>query len=333
MATKKLKVRINVEKMRKDVNDFDKSFGLNLKKISPLNDPEFIFAEYSEYMKDYLINVIYAINGIHLPKNTDKSKISKDFSDLSILGWNDDKKYPQESMTFKCRFLTNFLLKYIEKVDKIALRKYDYLSKFKTGKYENGYFYLQNLANDTRRFIAVIIFGNEYSNIITQMNQNCSFMRVKKTDPIEVNKYIREIKHELKIGLKHSMFTSMNMDEDIAIDSVLKLAYLISTGDTDIRHAIPKFRFIEGATTDYELRGLIEELGSSILESHRNLAPPIMYLAYNKASPYITSKYKDINENWYISTGVRALEYTKFFCDDKYVEKFINKMLKNQNVK
>ena len=114
--------------------------------------------------------------------------------------------------------------------------------------------------------------------------------------------------------------------EDIAIDSILKLAYLICTGDTSLDE-LPEFRYIQGANTTYELRGLTEALGSAIMENRKYNKRPMLYLAYNEARPLIMSRYKDINENWFISTGVRALEYTKFFCNDKYISKFIDKMI------
>ena len=323
---KNKKIRIDVEDMRRAVNKHDKAFGVKLKKINPQMEPEILFKDYVGYLEEFLVSVIYELNGIP------KEKRNGDFSSLSILGWRSGEKYEPKSIMFRYRFMTLFLLDYIKKLDKIAIRKYDYLSKFKTGKYENGYFYLKNLAKDTRRFVSIMSSGNSYSNIITQMNQNCTFM-YKNDDPVKVNKYIREIKHELKNGLQCSLFAEPMMPEDIAIDSILKLAYLLSTGDSDIKSAIPNFRYIEGASTEYELRGLIEELGNSILDAHMERKCPIMYMAFLKSMPYLTSKYNDVNEDWYISTGVKALEYTKFFCNDKYITKFINKMLKNQNVK
>ena len=158
------------------------------------------------------------------------------------------------------------------------------------------------------------------------MNQNCNYIRTKRTDPRELNKYIRDIKHELQIGLKSSLFKDKDMPDDIAINSILQLAYLISTGDTSLDE-LPNFRYIEGADTSYELRGLTETLGSAIMKNRKYEKRPLLYLAYNKAKPEIYSKYRDINENWFISVGVRALEYTKFFCNDKYITKFINKMI------
>ena len=90
---------------------------------------------------------------------------------------------------------------------------------------------------------------------------------------------------------------------------------------------LPNFRDIQGASTKYELRGLTEALGAAIIENRKYNKRPILYRAFNKAEPCLTSRYKDINENWFISVGVRALEYTKFFCNDKYITRFINKMI------
>ena len=314
-----------------EVNSFDKEFGIKLKKIDPFNEPEMVFNSFVESFQTFLYSIVCEINGINSDVYLTKKKrvrefSDKEFTDLSILEWGTKNVYFIDSFTFKCRFLTVFLMEYIEKIDIIALKKYDYQSLFKSGKYENGYFYMKKIADDTRRFIKVILSGNSYGNILLQMNQHCNYIRTKKTDPKELNKYIREIKHELKIGLKESLFKEKEMPEDIAIDSILKLAYLISTGDTSLDE-LPNFRYIEGADTSYELRGLTEALGYAIMDNREYEKRPILYLAYNKARPRIMSKYKDINENQFISTGVRALEYTKFFCNDKYITKFINKMI------
>ncbi len=315
----------------KEVNAFDKEFGIKLKKINPYGEPEMVFQNFVDSFQTFLYSVLCEINGITADKYlTRKKRIREfnnaEFTELSILEWDSDDTYDINSYHFRCRFLTVFLTEYIEKIGNIALKKYDYLSIFKSGKYENGYFYMKKIADDTRRFIKVILSGNSYGNIMLKMNQNCSYIRTKKVDPKELNKYIREIRHELKIGLKETIFTEKEMPDDIAINSILQLAYLISTGDTSL-DALPNFRYIEGATTKYELRGLTEALGSAIIENRKYNKRPIMYLAYNKARPTIMSRYKDINEDWFISAGVRSLEYTKFFCNDKYITRFINKML------
>lgn len=321
-----------MDDLRKEVNNFDKSFGMKLKEINPFGEPEMVFQQYVSASQDFLLAVVYEINGItqeqYLTEKRKRFKELKDgeFTSLSILEWDNDDYYNPDSYTFRCRFLTLFIIDFLDQLENVTLRKYDYLSRFKTGKYENGYFYMQGLARDLRRFINVMLSGNSYGNIFLQVHQNCSYMKVKKTDPKELNKYIKDIRYELKQGLKETLFNKKDMPEDIAIDSILKLTYLISTGNTDLDN-LPKFRYIEGADTSYELRGLIEALGSAIMDEKKYEKRPIMYQAYMNARPKIMSKYEDINENWLISVGVRSLEYTKFFCNDKYISRFIDKML------
>lgn len=315
----------------KEVNAFDKEFGIKLGKINPYSEPELVFQEFVDSFRSFLYGVICEINGIPLEAYCVNGKITHKFedtkfTDLSKLKWESKKKFDVNTHLFKCRFLTLFLIDLMDRLDRIALKKYDYLSKFKTGKYENGYFYMKKIADDTRRFIKVMLSGNSYGNIMLKMNQNCSFIRTKKTDPVELNKFIFDIRHELKNGLKSSLLIQKDMPDDIAINSILQLAYLICTGDTSLDE-LPNFRDIEGADTSYELRGLTEALGSAIMKNREYEKRPLLYLAYNRARPQIYSKYKDINENWFISVGVRALEYTKFFCNDKYITKFINKMI------
>lgn len=330
----KKEIRISKESIAdlcREVNSFDKEFGIKLKKINPYGEPEMVFQSFVDSFRVFLYSVICEINGIREDMYMTKKKeirrlADSEFTNLSQLDWESNDRYSTDSYIFRCRFLTIFLIEFMDRIDKIALKKYDYLSVFKSGKFENGYFYMKKLADDTRRFISVVLSGNSYGNIMMKMNQNCSYIRTKKTDPRELNKYIREIRHELKTGLKYSLFKDRELPDDIAINSILQLAYLISTGDTSLDE-LPNFKYIQGANTTYELRGLTEALGSAIMANRKFNKRPIMYIAYNEARPELYSRYKDINENRFISVGVRALEYTKYFCNDKYITKFINKMI------
>ena len=321
----------DISNLCNEVNKFDREFGINLSSINPDGEPELVFEQFMTSFQDFLYGVTCEINGIPSEKySTKKERIRefgmKEFSELSDLELNSTNTYDANSLKFKYRFITSYLIMYIENIEKIALHKYEHLSRFKTGKYENAYFYLKNLTDDTRRFIKVVLSGNPYGNIMLKMNQNCNYIRTKKVDPTLLNKNIRTLRHDLKEGLKYSLFTEKEMPDDIAIHYILQLAYLLCTGDTSL-DVLPNFKDIQGADTSYELRGLTEALGCAIIENREYKKRPILYLAFNKARPKIMSKYKDINENWFISTGVRALEYTKFFCNDKYISKFINKMI------
>lgn len=315
----------------KEVNAFDKEFGIKLKKIDPYGEPEMVFQSYVDSFRTFLLQTLCEINGIspdaYLSSETEDDETDRiNFTNLSNLEWDEKKVYDVNSMEFKLRFLTVFLSSYMEKLEKIAVHKYNYLSMFKSGIYENAYFHMKGIADDTRAFIKIFLYAKTYGNIFLKMNQNCSYIKTKKTDPLEINKYIFDIRRELKNGLKDSLFVEKDMPEDIAINAILQLAYLISTGDTSLKN-LPNFKDIEGANTTYELRGLIEALGDAILRNCKYDKRPLLRIAFDKARPSLRSKYNDINENRFINAGVRALEYTKFFCNDKYITKFINKMM------
>lgn len=315
------------------VNKFDKQFTIDIKKANTLNEPKQVFEIYLTSFQNYIVNIIYRLNGVKLSENFNMNqKIryidSDSFKEKSILLWNQENKiYNHKSYIFKCRFMSLFLKEYLDKLEKVSINRYKYTNN-KPGKYENSYFQLKRITSDVRRFIKVMLAGNEYTNIILQVNQSCSFIKAKKNDPLKINKYIKDIKKELSIGLPTNICSSIKMPEDIAIDSVLKLAYMLVTGNTDL-DALPKFKYIEGADVSYDLGLLIEALGDAIISSQIDNKNTILYRAYINASPAVFTK-RDI-ENKSLSIGLYALSYTKFFCCDKSIESYINKMINSKD--
>ena len=158
------------------------------------------------------------------------------------------------------------------------------------------------------------------------MNQHCSFATIKKSDPIEISKYIRDITDELENGIPTSN-SSMKMSEDIAIDSILKLAFLITTGTTNLNE-LPKFKYIKNASTSFDLGLLIESLGNAIRRENQNHRLTILFKSYIQAKPAIYTK-RNFANNDDLIMGIYALSYTKFFCNNKYIDKYINKMIES----
>jgi hypothetical protein len=112
----------------KEVNSFDMQFGIKLKNINPASEPEFVFQEFIMSFQDFIYSVLCKINGISPDKYLKKkNRIAElgdaKFTELSNLNWDDKCVYNVKSYEFKCRFLTIFLLDYVEKLEDIALHK------------------------------------------------------------------------------------------------------------------------------------------------------------------------------------------------------------------
>ena len=54
----------DIDSLCKEVNSFDKEFGIKLKSINPFSEPEMVFESYVDYFQTFLFSVIYELNGI-----------------------------------------------------------------------------------------------------------------------------------------------------------------------------------------------------------------------------------------------------------------------------
>lgn len=336
-----------IDSLVNEVNNLDKVFDVHLKKHNFFNEPEMIVRFTNSRFQMYLVAVVCTLNGIDVSKYCYSSETygqasgpigiqHPEFTDLSVLNWSKDScVLPMKTTAYKCKFLTLLLSDIMYQTDRISKRMFLNSGNL-IGRYEHQYFYLKELIHDTQKLISVYLMGNNSENIMLKFHQNLAIGQ-SSTSKKRLNRKIRQCKAELKNGLKSSFISitkafEINMPEDIAIYTILRLSYMLSTNSSDLR-GLPEFKKIEGADTTYDLKGLIESLGASISEYQKYNKRPIIYKAFNDAKPLIKSTYLDINENEYLSIGYRSLEYTKFIMQDKNIVKFINKMLYGVNKK
>lgn len=315
--------------VRRHVNNFDKIFSVNIKEPNELNEPDEILDQLTTSFQDYLADVVYYINNIIIePNRSVKEKIrfinSDNFNTVSIIDYS--KSCPQNSYEFKIKFLTFFIKNVINKISKLSDNRTKILSDT-PAKCEEEYFQLSKVILDFVRFIDIFKSnGDSYKNIMLQINHHCSFITTKKSDPITINNDIRNIADELEIGIPTAI-TSTKMPEDFAIDSILKLSYMITTGKTNL-NILPKFKYIEGASVKFDLGLLIESLGEAINISSKHNKNSILFRSYCKALPLVYTK-RNFSDNENLIIGIYALSYTKFFCNNKYIDKFIDKMIES----
>lgn len=318
--------------VRRHVNEFDTGFSINISDPNELTEPAQV-VDYLLYIaQDYIVHAIYYINQIKInEKLSMKEQLlfinSNDFYSSTIINFKDT--YFHNTYVFRLRFIHFFLCRFLFKIEKIMFSRRKIL-KSGLSKYEECYFELERIINDLILFVDIMKSKKSYKNIILQMNQHCSFASIKKSDPIEISKYIRDITDELEKGIPTSN-SSMKMSEDIAIDSILKLAFLITTGTTNLNE-LPKFKYIKNASTSFDLGLLIESLGGAIRRENQNHRVTILFKSYIQAKPAIYTK-RNFADNDDLIMGIIALSYTKFFCNNMYIDKFIDKMIESTDPK
>jgi hypothetical protein len=330
MNNKTTSVFEKANNVRRHVNEFDKAFSINLNVPNDLNEPAQIIDFMTEQFQNYLIDVIYYINRIKINNELSLEKKIKfietdEFLNSSRLDYF-EYMYPQDTYTFKLRFLTFFIRLTINRIEKLYNNRY-YILNNEPAKYEQIYFELSKIINDFIKFIDIFESnGQAYKNIILQINHHCSFITSRKTDPIDINNHIRNITDELEVGIPTSN-SSIVMPEDIAIDSILKLSYMITTGKTNL-DVLPKFKYIKNATTQYDLGVLIESLGCAIDLSTKKNKNSTLFRCYCKSLPLVYTK-RNFGDNEELIIGMYALAYCKFFCNNPMIDKYIDQMMES----
>lgn len=284
---------------------------------------------YKKDRQDFLYEVICEINGIGADTYKDEQKKTRkldtsEFEQKSLLLWRKKDSYPCTSYLFRCRFLTLFLSDFLKKSDNIIVNRSSCMYNDQNENFDATGGDIFQIYDDVQYFVKNILSETSHANIMQTINQYCNYKQLSN-NPAEVNSCIRDIVLQLKNGLKNSFLNKKELNDSNAISLIYKLAFYLSTGKLTSKLTI--FQLPQKINLTCELRKFTELLGKSIAETCEYVERPLLYLAYNKASPEIMSKYKDINTNLYISVGVRALEYTKFYCNDKYITHIIDKML------
>jgi hypothetical protein len=114
-------------------------------------------------------------------------------------------------------------------------------------------------------------------------------------------------------------------DEDVSMDTLLKLAYMVSTSDPKIKGRIEfhegyKFRNVG------ETRQMITELGRAILDSREAYDIPKLYKYFVKSDPLLWSRFDDVNNDTELLVGLVALKFYAFISNDRRIQKRVRKM-------
>lgn len=344
--------RLSIDEIGDEVNRMDKSFGIRLRHPDKSKTPEACFKKAKKEAKEHMAKLIITLNGLHV-KDYDKVKKGgnkknvfypymidqEEITETNRLNWvsKDGVNYVYDINTamFKCRFLVNMITSLKFNLKGIVSKMTEVRSKRTTipDKVCDMYLNLRDIMQDLDRFVSVFLHGDKYGNILLKMQQY-SMYASDRYDNRKVNKKIREAVASLKSGLAYSLTQPRAISDDMGIDAIMKLAYMVSTGKSNLRGFID-FNTIENWTTDNEnMKDLIEYLGSAIRKTNcvdkqgMNNAP-FMYRAFISSNPTILTKFADckLDRNKNLLTGIQALSYVAFLCNDKGVTKFVEELI------
>ena len=279
--------------------------------------------------KLFLMDLICLINGIDkddiLFKNgfsmkNIKFRFNKDFKNLSFLHFNEAANNVNGAR-YRGRYLTFIYFYFFKNADDIV----DELCKrLDIDTFEGKYQVLEKLITKLNTFTVNFTAKNaDYSKSAKELME--IFMVSEKSDTTDKVMTIFEQQGEI---IKDACANKNLYDDDVIINNIIKLSYVTATGSPNVS-GCPKFK--EGVTYKNAkiLKKQIRKLGKEIVKERRKRKRPGMYKAFTKAMPLYYSRFSDINEDYYLNVGTKALSYLKFLLNDKKCNKYIDSIIMN----
>lgn len=328
--------KYNVDEFTKEVNKFDKKFGIRLKHPEIWSEPDKYRPVFEVKAELNIAALICSLNGVAVEDYYDEQSMvldgicvntnDKEFCELSILEWEDKKKYEIDSLMFRSRFLTLILANFLGRMNRCTESKVGDMINVHHSYDEYCITMTTDILNDISLFTKLFISQSEYKNIILKIYSDLAYTRKKyKHDQLKKRLYAMVL--DTRKNMNRTFFRKKFMDDDLCINNILQIAYILCTGDYNGNKGTPNFRKIEGATKDHDLILLIEKLGKEIVKKCGRKYSP-MFKAFLDARPRIRTQYVEESDKLIVTVGLYALEFTKLFMNDDSVTWFINDMLK-----
>lgn len=329
----------NFLELVEEVKRLDKSQGLRLKHPVKFLDPMISYPVNLQNAKIYFLSIAIILNNqkpddyfvndgpfIHLVYPV---SIENDYfvENSYLFHLNNRKKYRINSNEFRGRFVTLLCMKIGDLIPDIVDSRF-VLSGKKVNEWEEKELILHDVIKIINRFIISYLdnddFENDLFNLFVLITLRKAYKRKYRKYKMKVLTTFKEQKDRLSEGRTSNRLIKPLMDDDIAINNVIKLAYVVMTENLDISKT-PNIS--EGITLkdSREIRELVEALGASINLYDRKL--PFLYQIFMTTIPNIVIKWDEVNTNLNLKTGCKALIYLDFICHDKNIHKLITSMI------
>lgn len=314
--------------LTKEINKFDKQHGCKLKEPKPTLDDEDDFdKEVNEY-KVFLAKTLFLINKVSAKKKIvstifgqelRKINIDSKFKDKSK--WFDNAEVDAESRKFKLRFMSYIILWLIKNIKKISEICYAVNKDGEFIEYEEKIEYIEYMVEKTIDVINKIMNGEELNQDLLYFQELIIYANMPEN---KVKKNIKKIDSIYKQSsfLDHNLERFSFYSQDISMDTLLKLSYMVSTNEWDVKGVIDfkqgyKFKNVN------DTKIMIEQLGKSIRKIRNKTGIPELIKFFIKSNPIVSSRWKDINDNKNLVTGVVALQYFSFLANFENIKRVV----------
>lgn len=320
----------NIEEMRQNVNALDKAYGCRLKHPVDTVDTEGDFIDRLSNYKVILTETIVKINGMAVKKfikkgrdilgnklkTAKKFKIDGSFKKKSR--WFSDEEVDVNTVTFNLRFITYSMKYVLDRLEELCDR---YVELEKPGKfieYESKVDYIDDVVCQLADTASRMYDGEKVpmtfmSDLEISMSDDKAKHVKKKMEKIENQTDL------LRIRLQNPW-----RGQDVAIDTICKMAYLLSTNEYKSTGCVS---FIEGLKFRHRdnIKELIRELGKSIYKSRKRKGVPKLFKLWIEADPIIYCRWED--DDKYLHLGAIALQYYAYMSGSKLIQRAVDKMV------
>lgn len=320
--------------LRKQINEYDRSYGLRLKH--PENcDFDLWYMDAKHVFTEELMDNIHELNSIKINTHHDPKlfvsgamnrggSIEGDYIFQTSPLWNGARTMePILSEVFKARFLTLLYSEMAKYLDDIVDMEFGHIGNSVT-KSEQRYAILQGIIDATTNFHDAYI-KNQYSlDASLRLVYYLSFRSKKKR-----NKVLELISEHMGIIYMNQTWSGNNLDDDVLMNDLAKIAYMAVTENPDIENTTPTMLQID-IHDDRLVRKVLTGLGEDILffKNRRKKHPhPFLYEAFLYARPSMPTRFTDVSSNIRIRIAVRALYYLGFLANDSSMMKLIQKIV------
>lgn len=248
-------------------------------------------------------------------------KFDDKFKKMSSLDFDTKEKSDINDMKFRGRYITKLLFYVLKHVDDMIDVVYDECKNYYDSKGKIKYNILNEFVLRLNSFI--VTYLSEDASYREHLEDLMEFFLIykKRYQSVEVMETFREQSEFVREACH-----TMSYDQDIMINNIMKLAYMMCTGDVKLRKC-PKL--IEGMRNDdfMDLKEQIGCLGYAIMERTEKESTDLLYQLFSKSYPLYYSKFPDVNELIELNIGTKSLTYLKMILDDFYVNKFIDTLI------
>lgn len=318
------------------VNKMDKEAGCDLKHPEEVIDTPHKFEVKVNKYKYALAKYLFKLNSMKLKKHLDGNtifglevqniEVNKKFKKISP--WFDKTEVNIDDPKFMIRFISYMFAWVIRHLTEIAEICYAMNRDGEFVEFESKMDYVKYTVKRAVALADKIMKNENVEDDLMYFEELMMCMESSPKTKKKVLKNIDNLHHNATLlCAEFEPFPSLAMySQDIQMDTLVKLAYMVTTHDKKMKENLPfhegyKFRKVS------ETKIILEELGKAIHKSHKKIPTPPMFKYFVDSDPVIESQFSDVNENQNLATGVVALKYLAFIINNPNVEKRVDEII------